>query len=88
MDVRTYSWFFNDPSKRGFFLHNANETFYHESFQGAAFILPLVPGAAGNDPMGYLHNHPTSSIAYAVNFGLRVVGHEGVHSAYSSVLEG
>ncbi|CAE7843458.1 unnamed protein product, partial [Symbiodinium microadriaticum] len=38
-------------------------TEFHESFQGAAFILPLIfPG--GNATASYLQGHPTSSIAY------------------------
>jgi hypothetical protein len=61
-------------------------TVFHESFMGMGFILPLIPGAGGADPKGYLHNHPTSSIAYAVNFGMRIVGHKKVPVAYQEVL--
>ena len=70
------------------YVRQANVTAFHESFLGAAFILPLIPSAGEGDPLGYLHNHPTSSIAYAVHFGLRIVGHRDVQDAYSFVLQG
>ena len=82
-----FEWFTNDK-KRGDFVAHADMTAFHEMFVGAAFILPLIPGAGDGDPRGYLHNHPTSSIAYAANFGLRVVGHKDVPAAYPEALGG
>jgi hypothetical protein len=83
----SYEWFSEDQ-QRGDFVAHASMISFHESFMGAAFILPLIPGADNGDPRGYLHNHPTSSIAYAANFGLRVVGHKNVPAAYPEALEG
>ena len=81
----TAEWFMTDD--RGDFLQHTNMTTFHESFKGAAFILPLIPGAGDGDPRGYLHNHPTSSIAYAANFGMRIVGHKNIPVAYPETLE-
>ena len=81
-------WFHEDNLLRGDYVQFASMTAFHRAFSGAAFILPLIPGAGSGDPKGYLHNHPTSSIAYAANFGLRVVGHKNIGTAYSEVLLG
>ena len=81
------AWMTKD--KRVSVVKDTDMTVFHEQFVGAAFILPLIVGADdGSDPEGYLHDHPTSNIAYSAHFELRVVGHTALLDAYPSVLQG
>jgi hypothetical protein len=84
-DRRRYSW---SIDKRCDFQHSLNMTRYHEAFLGAAFILPLIAPKNTHfaKSQSYYQGHPTSTIAYALNFGLRVIGHQDIHEAYQTDL--
>jgi hypothetical protein len=54
---------------------------FHESFLDGAFLLPLI--SPDFEPTRhYFQGHPTSNIAYASHFNLRVVGHRGILDSY------
>jgi hypothetical protein len=66
---------------RGQWIQHANMTNYHKAFQGAAFLL------AGMNPnverqKYYFMGHPSSNIAYALHFGLQIIGHEAIPKEY------
>jgi hypothetical protein len=59
---------------------------YAEAPLGAAFMLPLIsPDFKGTSH--YFHGHPTSNIAFAVNYGLHVVGRWELAATYAEDLK-
>ena len=48
---------------------------YHGEFAEAAFLLPLI--TPSKQP-SYFNGNPSSGIAYAVHFGLRLIGHRAI----------
>jgi hypothetical protein len=70
--VRRETW-------RGEWIQNANMTAFHKAFQGAAF---LVAGMSPNLKQNYFKGHPSSNIAYALHFGLQIIGHEAIPLEY------
>ena len=69
------------------FRRSLDMTEFHEAFLGASFILPLIMPGKGQSSE-YLQGHPTSTIAYSLHFGLRVIAHEVVFDAYRYDLQG
>jgi hypothetical protein len=59
---------------------------FHEAFLGASFLAALIKKADTGDPMGYLDGHPSSNIAYAKHFNLRIIGHYKLSQAYVNAL--
>jgi hypothetical protein len=54
---------------------------FHEGFLDGAVLLPLISPDFG-PTRHYFQGHPTSNIAYASHFNLRVVGHRGILNSY------
>lgn len=60
-------------------LQDLNMTAYHEAFQEASFLI------AGMNPIthpDYFRGHPSSNIAYAVHYGLQIIGHQAIRAEY------
>mmetsp|Transcript_10291 Transcript_10291/g.19170 ORF Transcript_10291/g.19170 Transcript_10291/m.19170 type:complete len:412 (-) Transcript_10291:250-1485(-) len=64
---------------KGKWIKNANMTRFHRAFQGAAF---LVAGMSPDLKQDYFRGHPSSNIAYAMHFGLQIIGHEAIPQEY------
>lgn len=67
----------------GQWIRAANMTAFHEAFQGAAFLLA---GMSPHSSQSYFGGHPSSNIAYAMHFGLQIIGHEAIPREYEAVL--
>ena len=52
---------------------------YNEAFQTASF---LIAGMSPQAEPHYFTGHPSSNIAYAIHFGLPIIGHEAIFSEY------
>ena len=48
---------------------------------GAAFLLPLI-SPTDKGTAHYFRGHPTSSIAFAKHYNLRIIGHSQLTAAY------
>lgn len=70
-----------DPHNRIEYHQSLPMVDYHENFLDASFLLPLIsPDVDGT--RHYFQGHPTSSIAYAAHFHLRVIGHKAIFHSY------
>ena len=67
------------------YRQNMGMTEYAEAPLGAAFLLTLISPDV-ESTAHYFRGHPTSSIAYAVNYGLHVVGRRELRGAYADDL--
>ena len=72
----------------GEWLRTANMTHFHESFQGAAFLLAgMSPQNSQTKAQNYFLGHQSSNIAYALHFGLQIIGHKAIKKHYVSLGE-
>ena len=60
-------------------LQHLNMTAYHEAFQEASFLIAGMNPSAHPD---YFHGHPSSNIAYAIHYGLSIIGHQAIEAEY------
>ena len=60
-------------------IRKLNMTAYHEKFQTASF---LIAGMTPESNPDYFSGHPSSNIAYAIHFGLPIIGHKAIFSEY------
>lgn len=64
----------------------ANMTYFHEAFQGAAFLIAgISPTSSTSKLTNYFSGHQSSNIAYALHFGLQIIGHEAIKREYLSL---
>jgi hypothetical protein len=71
----------NDPFKRIEFHQLQTMIKFNEAFLDGAFLLPLI-SPEFEPTKHYFQGHPTSNIAYASHFNLRVIGHRGILDSY------
>ena len=75
-------WLSNEDPCRVQWLQSLNMTAFHEAFQDAAFLLAGMSPLTGQH---YFKGHPSSNIAYALHFGLQVIGHEAISVEYTAL---
>ena len=67
-------------------LGELDMTAYHETFQNASFLIAGMNPDIKN-PI-YFSGNPSSTIAYAIHYGLPIIGHEAISHEYLALHKG